>query len=133
MKYARRSAATTSTETTTEVTKTAVFFLDELILLSHTPVSESYLKYMRQQGQSLVWGSKLFLAGHLFKNHRNRCDPKLTTTVMGLPKKNYSNGKKKHQEENQNLKISDPVLIVHRESPLRWLPDTFLYKVEKNW
>jgi len=51
MKHATKSASTTSTGTTTEVIKTAAFFLDELVLLSHALVSESYLKYIRQKGR----------------------------------------------------------------------------------
>ena len=49
MKHARKSAAITSTGTTTEVIKTAAFFLDGLVLLSHAVISESYLKYTRQK------------------------------------------------------------------------------------
>lgn len=102
MKYARTSAATTSTAgTTTDATRTAVFFLDGLVILLHILISESYLKCIRQQGQSLLWESKssFWLANCL-----------VNITEMTLSKiQKYSNGKNKYQEENQNLKISDPV------------------------
>lgn len=50
MKYAR-SAATTSTGTTIEVTKTDTFFLDALVVLLHILVLESYLKYMTTRSE----------------------------------------------------------------------------------
>jgi hypothetical protein len=87
MKHARKSAATTSTGTTTEVIKTAAVFLDELVLLSHALVSESYLKYTKTKGQILVWGSRLSLPGYMFKDHRNRYYPKFTIIVRGKGKK----------------------------------------------
>jgi len=47
MKYARKSAATTSTGTTIEVTKTTAAFVDRLVVSLHLLLSESYLKYIR--------------------------------------------------------------------------------------
>jgi hypothetical protein len=59
MKYARTMADTTSKATTTEVTKITVLFLDAVIFLLHVLLLESCLKYIRQQGQSLLWEGEL--------------------------------------------------------------------------
>ena len=54
MKYARKSAATTRTGTTIEVTKTTAAFVDRLVVLLHLLLSESYLKYKTSQGQKIT-------------------------------------------------------------------------------
>jgi len=70
MKYARTIADTTSTATTTEVTKITVFFLDAVIFLLHAFLLESCLKYIRQQGQSLLREWELSLTAHLVRDSK---------------------------------------------------------------